>query len=64
MYNISSIKENGEMMLNVTPESYFANLVVQNCFFFICLNVLCIFQLYMYYIFSGSLNILVNVQNQ
>ena len=33
-------------------------------FFFICLNVLCIFQLYMYYIFSGSLNILVDVQNQ
>ena len=33
MYNISSIKENGEMMLKVTPESHFANLVVQNCFF-------------------------------
>ena len=36
MYNISSLKESGEMMVKVTPESYFAKLgvVVQDCFFY------------------------------
>ena len=45
MYNISSVKENGEMMQKMTPENHFAKLgvVVQDCFF-LYVNVLCIFQ--------------------
>ena len=45
MYNISSVKENGEMMLKVTSESYFAKLGVVLHDFFLYVNV-CVYTEY------------------